>query len=153
MRALEDDREAVAGEAGEPRVVDARPGDDEAVDVLGPEQRLVRAAVGVERLDHDPEAGRSGGRGEAPERLGEGGVAGDLLGRLAQDEAQRVALAAGEDPGRGVGVVAELGRGQQDPLPGRRADVRAGPVVEDERHGRPRHARSGSHVRARRPSS
>ena len=72
QRALEDDREAVAGEAGEARVVDARPGDDEAVGVLGPEQRLVRAAVGVERLDHDPEAGRSGRprRGRAASRPG-----------------------------------------------------------------------------------
>src|SRR4029078_2799399 len=72
--ALEDDREAVPGEPGEPRVVDARSGAYGAVDVLGPKQALVRAAVGVERLDHDPETGRSGGRGKAPERLGQGGV-------------------------------------------------------------------------------
>ena len=88
------------------------------VGVLGAEQRLVRALDRVERLDHDPEAGRPGGGREAAQRLGEGGVAGDLLGRLAQDEAQDVAHAAGEAAGRGVGVVAELGGGAQDALAG-----------------------------------
>ena len=83
------------------------------------------------------------------QRLGQGGVAGDLLGRLAEDEAEDVAHAAGQPAGRGVGVVAELGGGLEDPLAGRQADVGARSVVEDERHGRPRHARPGRHIRTR----
>ena len=57
--------------------------------MLGAEQGGVgHAGRRGERLDHDPEAAGPGGRGEAAERLGEDGVTGDLLGRLAQDEAR-----------------------------------------------------------------
>ena len=46
-----------------------------------------------------------GGRGEAAERLGQGGVAGDLLGRLAQDEARGCGSCRrrARGPGRGGG--------------------------------------------------
>ena len=74
--------------------------------------RRVRT-VGRQRLDHDPEAAAAGGRGQAAQGLGQDRVAGDLLGRLAQDEGQDVAAATGQLAGRGVRVVAE-------PLGGRR---------------------------------
>ena len=131
-------------------VVDARPGDDDPVRVLGPEQRVVRALDRVERLDHHPEAGRPGRRRQAAQGLGQGGVTGDLLGRLAEDEAEDVAHAAGQAAGRRVGVIAQLGRGHEDALARRRADVRPRSVVEDEGHGRARHARPSRHISTRR---
>ena len=63
--ALEDDREVVADQLEERRVIDPRPGDDEAVGMLGAEQRRVGGvrAVRRERLDHHPEpAGAGRGR-------------------------------------------------------------------------------------------
>ena len=147
--ALEDDRESVVSQLEQAVVVEARAGHDDPVGVLGPQQRIVGAMDRVERLDHHPEAGRPGSRRQAAEGLGQGGVAGDLLGRLAEDEAEDVAHAAGQTPGRCVGVVAQLGRGHEDALARRHADVRPRSVVEDEGHGRARHARPSRHISTR----
>ena len=88
--ALEHDREAVANERGQVGVVDTRAGDDETVGMLRAEQGAVRrvGTVGCERLDHDPEAARAGGRGQPAQGLGQDGVARDLLGRLTEHEAR-----------------------------------------------------------------
>ena len=84
--------------------------------MLGAEEgRVGRVrAVRRERLDHDPEAaGPRRGR-ETAQGLGEDGVAGDLLGRLAQDQGEDVAAAAGQLAGRRMRVVAEPLGGVED---------------------------------------
>ena len=63
-------------------------------------------------LDQDPELGRAGGGGEAAKGLDEEGIAGDVLGRLAEDEGDRLAAAAGEAPGRSDGA-GSRGRGRR----------------------------------------
>ena len=132
--ALQDDREAVADELDERGVVDARAGHDEAVGVLGAEQGGVggHRVVEGERLDHDPEPAGAGGGGQAAQGLGQDGVAGDLLGRLAQDEGDDVAPAAGQPTGGGVGVVAQLPRGVADPPTGLLGDLHVRTVVHHE---------------------
>ena len=98
QRSLEDDREAVADQLEQSRVVDPRTRHDQAVGMLGPQQRGVRAFRTVEhqRLDHHPEAAAPGRRREAAQRLDQDRVAGDLLGRLAQDQGDDVTPSTGQ---------------------------------------------------------
>ena len=106
-----------------------------------------------ERFHHDPRAGGAGGRGQAAERLGEGRVPGDLLGRLAQDQAEHVAPAGGELAGRRVRVVAELRCGAEHALAGIVGDLHVGAVVQHEGDRGSRDPGSGSDIGARRTRS
>ena len=108
----------------------------------------VVAAVGLEQLDHHPEAAGAGRRGQAAERLGQDRVAGDLLGRLVEDEGDDVAPTAGQLAGRRVGRVAELLGGIHHPLAGLGGDLDVGAPVEDERDRRPRDAGPRGHIGA-----
>ena len=102
--------------------------------MLGAEQGGVgdHRVVEGERLDHDPEPAGPGRGGQAAQGLGEDGVAGDLLGRLAEDEGDDVAAATGQAASRGVGVVAQLPRGIEDPAPGLLGDLHIRTVVHHE---------------------
>ncbi len=133
-RALEDDREPVPDELHERRVVGARAGDDQPVGMLGAEEGRVRGGriVEGERLDHDPEPAGAGRCGETAQRLGEDRVAGDLLGRLAEDEGDDMAATAGELPSGRMGVVAEFLGGVEHAPARLLGDLHVRTVIQDE---------------------
>ena len=106
---------------------------DESVGLGRPGKAGVAAVSGRERLDKDAVACRSGRCGEAPKRLGEQGVAGDLIGGLPEDEPERQARTRRELARRGMRVISEARRGFDDPASGRRSDLDVGPIVQDER--------------------
>ena len=145
-RPLQHDREAVADEGRQLVVVGPRSGHDQAVDAARPDQVLVASVARCQRLDEDPVAALPGRPGQAPEGSRQEGVGSDLLGRLAEDEAEGQARPGGQLAGRSVWVVAELTSGLLDPSPGLARDLPIGPSVEDERHRRPRHAGPSGHV-------
>ncbi len=151
---LEHDRELVAEQLHERRVVDARTRDDEPVGVLGTKQRRVHRFLPVrfQRFDQDPEATAAGGRCQAAQGLGEDRVAGDLLGRLAEDEGQDVAAPTCQLAGRRVRVVAQPLSREEDPLARLLGDLHVGAVVQHEGHGRPRDPCRGRDVGAGRSS-
>ncbi len=155
QRALEHDREAVAHERLQLRVVGARTADDQPIGVLRPEQAGVAriGAIGSERLDHHPEATPARRGCQAAQRLGQDGVGGDLLRGLAQDEGQDVGSTPGQLSGGGVRVVTQAFRGSQHAGPRLGRDLHVRPAVEDERDRRPRHPGLGRNVRAGRPSA
>ena len=113
QRPLEDDREAVANEL-----------EQAGSSMRGPETTRPSACCARSRRGRTSPPDRRasvarpspGSRPSGPPTRGPRsvsariGVAGDLLGRLAQDEGDDVARAAGQLAGRRVGVVAELAR-------------------------------------------
>ena len=154
QRALEDDREAVAGELGRGRR----------------RRRAARRRRGRRRAG--PGAGRRtsrrpgraarpspGSRPTGPRRRGR---AASRPGRRRRRPARPTGAGrsramwllppARRGPGRGGGSRARAAA-SEDALAGRRADVDVRPVVQDEGHGRPRDARPGRHIRTRRSSS
>ena len=90
-------------------VVVARAGHDQPVRPPGAEQVRVAARRRRERLDQHAMVGRPGRVGQAPQRLGQERVVGHLLGRLAEDQAEGAAGAAGQLASHRVRVVVELG--------------------------------------------
>ena len=139
--------------ADEAVVVDPRTGHDEAVDVLGAEEGLVRPVDGVKRLDHHPEPGARAAVARPRSVSARAASPATCSGDWRRTKPRVWLLPPARTPGRGMGVIAELGRGQQHPLARRWADVRARPVVQNERHGRPRDACLGRHIGTRRPPS
>src|SRR5439155_12397915 len=139
QRALQDDGEAVTDDVAEVRIVDAWAGDDEAVGAARSQQVGIATAVRLERLDDHPEATQPGSRGHPAQRLRQQGVAGDLLRRLAEDEADRLARPTGQLARRRMGMVTKLAGRIDDPCARRGTDRIVAPV-EDERHGRARNA-------------
>ena len=110
---LQHDRKPVADQAQKRVVVDARTGDHHAVGMLLPKRGVVclpRPVMG-EWLEHHPETAGSRRVGEAAERIGEEGVAGDLLSGLEHDQGEDAARSAGQLTSGRMGVIAELAGG------------------------------------------
>ena len=110
--ALEDDREVIAQERHQRRIVRPRPRDDDAIGVLRPKEggtspqdrrgRATRPSRASRRLSPPPPTRAASRRGSHP---------GQLFGRLAHDQGDDVTPAARQLAGRTVRVVVQALRG------------------------------------------
>jgi len=123
QRALEDDREVVAHQVRQSPIVGPRPGHDQAISASRTDDLGVRAIARRQSLNQDAVTGGASSGRDTAQCFAEQCVAGDLLGRLPQDEADRQARSSSQLPRRTVGVVVEVLRGVEDALARGRADV------------------------------
>ena len=145
--AQQDDGEAFLVQRAQRVVVGARAREDDAVGALFQGQRRVPVVIGMgDRLEENAVAVFLGHAVDAQEHLRQEGVGKDLLGRLAEDEAEGHGAAADKAAGRGVRVVIELARGLQDAASGFGGDARVGHVVQHEGDRGAGHARQPGHV-------